>query len=73
MIARTPELSSSQNAAASPASGCATIVQPSAQERSSSAMKMRNQLFLLDPSERRMSLEDYIAMMLEQPQSENQA
>jgi hypothetical protein len=34
--------------------------------RQQAAELMRHQLFLLDPSERRMSIEDYAAVLLEQ-------
>ena len=34
--------------------------------RQQAAELMRHQLFLLDPSERRMSIEDYAALLLEQ-------
>ena len=37
----------------------------SAQEREHAAQRMRYQLYLLDPSERRMSIEDYTAVLLE--------
>jgi hypothetical protein len=37
----------------------------SAEERQHAADRMRYQLFLLDPSERRMSIEDYAAALLE--------
>jgi hypothetical protein len=37
----------------------------SMEERQHAADRMRYQLFLLDPSERRMSIEDYAAALLE--------
>jgi hypothetical protein len=37
----------------------------SAEERQHAAVRMRYQLFLLDPSERRMSIEDCAAALLE--------
>jgi len=37
----------------------------SVEERQSAAERMRYQLFLLDPSERRMSIEDFAAALLE--------
>ena len=40
-------------------------------ERQQAADRMRYQLYLLDPSERRMSIEDYAAALLEK--SEMQA
>jgi len=39
----------------------------SAAEREQSARQMRYQLYLLDPSERRMSIEDCAAALLEKP------
>lgn len=36
-----------------------------AAERCSAAEQMRHQLWMLDPSERRMSIEDYAAALLE--------
>ena len=36
-----------------------------AQERENAALQMRYQLYLLDPSERRMSIEDCAAALLE--------
>ncbi len=45
----------------------------SAQERVSAAMRMRHRLYLLDPSERRLSIEDCVAAVLEQSAVNRQA
>jgi hypothetical protein len=37
-----------------------------AQQRMSAAIEMRHRLYLLDPSERRLSIEDCVAAVLEQ-------
>ena len=39
-------------------------------ERQSAAEQMRHQLWMLDPSERRMSIEDYAAVLLEKSTAE---
>jgi hypothetical protein len=36
-----------------------------AQERTSAAMQMRHRLYMLDPSERRLSIEECVAAVLE--------
>jgi hypothetical protein len=41
----------------------------SAEERQSAAERMRHRLYLLDPSERRMSIEDWAAALLEKSET----
>jgi hypothetical protein len=41
----------------------------SAEERQRAAQRMRYQLYLLDPSERRISIEDYAAALLEKTEA----
>ncbi len=77
MIVQTTELSPSQKTAIEQAVGRKLQQQEnivlcggrprvaSAAERQQAAELMRYQLFLLDPSERRLSIEDYAAALLE--------
>jgi hypothetical protein len=77
MILRTGELSSSRNAAHEELAGRELHVRDTtvlcgrwlkvatAEERQSAAELMRQKLFLLDPSQRRMSIEEYAAALLE--------
>ena len=77
MILQTAELSPNQRAAIENMVGrqlqdqenivlcCGRAKVASAEERQRAFDRMRYQLFLLDPSERRMSIEDYAAALLE--------
>jgi hypothetical protein len=63
MILRTVDLSSSQRTAFEKLAGRER--QATVAERQSAAELMRHQLYLLDRSQRRMSIEDFAAALLE--------
>jgi hypothetical protein len=69
MILQSAELPPSQNAAIKDSMGLPAKV-ASPEDRQQAANQMRYQLYLLDRSERRMSIEDCMAAMLEQAGTE---
>lgn len=68
MILSSSEFSTNQQASLEPSR--TRSLQDSPAERQSAAEQMRHQLWMLDPSERRMSIEDYAAALLEKSRSD---
>lgn len=68
MILQSTELSSRQNPTVEKLAARTTKV-ATVEERKRAADRMRYQLYLLDPSERRMSIEDYAAALLEKAEA----
>jgi hypothetical protein len=63
---RTPAIDELMSAGFSPNGAALFCNAANAHERMSAAMQMRHRLYLLDRSERRQSIEDCVAAVLEQ-------